>query len=397
MRMSRAFISCVFIAALLCICSFSASHVYSSVYADNFNPGAPWVLQWADEFPGPNLDLSKWQYEVMPDTNGGLAYCTDRSQNVFIQNGVLNLQMIRENYQGKSFTTGRIRTYGRFAPRYGKIAAKIKMPYGLGVWPAFWMLGNNYQDKTWPKCGELDIVEMMGGNGVNGDKTVISSFHWYTTGATYTGQADSSSTYVNSQRLADDWHVYEMNWTPTTITYLFDGITVNSLGIGDPAGSNCFNFPEFIILGTGVGGAFWSPAITDPAQVTAPMPQSFQIDWVRAYTDSSLNLPQSPPANQTLSIYTETHNGLDANGRGAVFNIWANTFTLATVAPGTGGEGSQCYQLTIGNAGWMGLGIIGPPLGDNLLNYKNSYLHFKIKTTAACGFKAGIEFGGGTT
>ncbi|MBN1411007.1 MAG: discoidin domain-containing protein [Spirochaetales bacterium] len=373
------------------------NQAFSSPYSDSFNPGAPWTLQWSDEFQGPNLDLSKWQIEVMPDTNGSLAYCTDRPENIFIQDGILNLKMIREDYLGKQFTTGRINTFGRYAARYGKVAAKIKMPYGLGVWPGFWLLGNNYKDNTWPKCGEIDIVELMGGNGGEiGDRTVISSLHWYVTSADYTGPGDVSNTYINNQRLADDWHIYEMDWTPTQLALKFDGITVTTLGIGDPSGSKAFNFPFFIILGSGVGGTFWSPAITDASQVTAPMPQSWLIDWVRVYTDTSLVLPSSPPADQTISIYTETHQGRDVYSRGATFNIWADTFSLATANPGAGGEGSECYQLTINNAGWMGLGVMGPATGDNLLNYKNTYLTFKIKTTATCGFKAGLEYGGGT-
>jgi beta-glucanase (GH16 family) len=375
---------------------FPLSIAYSSQYADEFAPGTPWVPQWADEFSGPSLDPSKWQIEVMADTNNALDYCTDRPENIFIEDGVLNIRMIREDYKGKPFTSGRLRTYGRFAPRYGKIAAKVKMPSGYGVWPAFWMLGNNYKDKAWPRCGELDIAEMKGDGGI-GDNTVISSFHWYVTGTGYTGQVDHGGNYAFGQKLSDDWHIYEMDWTPANITYIFDGVVVASMGIGDPSGSQCFNFPFYIILGSGVGGSFWSPAITDASQVTAPMPQSFQIDWVRAYTDSTLCLPPSPPAAEPLSLYTETHPGLDASARGAQINVWADTFSLTTADAGTGGEGTQCYQLTMKDKGWMGLGIIGPATGDNLGNYGNNYLCFKMKTTAACGFKAGIEYGGGTT
>ncbi len=391
---SKFLIICLVFIVLLSICIFSNSFIYGSSYADNYNPGAPWELQWSDEFNGTNLDLSKWQYEVKADFGTGeLEYCTDRPQNVFISNGILNIQAQRENYSGKSFTSGRIKTQGRFAPRYGKIAAKMKLPYGYGMWPAFWMLGNNFPTKGWPKCGELDIMEMCGGNGATGDNTVVSSFHWYVTSPSYTGQGDSGSSYTFSQRLADDWHVYEMNWTPTTITFLFDGVQVHSMNIGDPSGSNCFNFPFFIILNLAVGGNFWNPAITNPSQVTASFPQSLQVDWVRVYNDSSLNLPASPSATQNLAVYTETHTGVDATARGAQLFIWENTCTRTTVAPGTGGEGSECMQLTI-NGGWMGLGWAGPALGDNLTNYRNSYLCFKIKTTATCGFHVGIECGG---
>ncbi len=387
--------SMFFISCLIFVVILSTNIMYGSSYADNYNPGAPWVLHWSDDFDGTSLDFSKWQIEVGSDFGTGeLEYCTDRPQNIFLNNSVLNIQALRENYGGKSFTAARIKTYGRFATRYGKIAAKMKLPYGYGMWPAFWMLGNNYPAKGWPKCGELDIMEMAGGNGTAGDNTVVSSFHWYVTSPTYTGGGDSGSSYTFSQRLADDWHIYEMNWTPTAISYLFDGIQVYSMNIGDPSGSNCFNFPFFIILNLAVGGNFWNPAITNPSQVTAPFPQSLQVDWVRVYKDSSLNLPAAPPATQPLAILTETHTGLDAGSRGAQLFLWADTCTAVTEAPGTGGEGSQCMKLTVGNAGWMGLGWAGPPLGDNLAGYKNSYLCFKIKTTATCGFRVGIECAG---
>ena len=380
-------INCLVLITLLCIAMFSTNFIHASTYADNFNPGAPWVLNWSDEFNGTTLDLSKWQYETGVDFGTGeIEYMTDRTQNVFVQNGALNLKLIRESYGGKSLTSGRIRSYGRFATRYGKVAAKIKMPAGYGVWPAFWMLGNNYQSRTWPKCGELDITEVRGGE----DNTTMSTSHWFTT-----AQADSGNSYTFSQSLSSDWHVYEMNWSPTTITYYFDGNQVSSISIGDPSGSNCFNFPFFILFDLAAGGRFWNPAITDASQVTASLPQTLQVDWVRVYNDSTLSLPTSPAATQPLAIYTETHPGLSAASRGAQLYLWENTCTMTTVAPGSGGEGSQCYQINIGNIGWMGLGIAAPITGgDNLSTYKNSYLTFKIKTTAACGFKAGIECGG---
>ncbi|MCA9254041.1 MAG: glycoside hydrolase family 16 protein, partial [Phycisphaerales bacterium] len=126
---------------------------------------------WAEEFNGETLDLSTWTY----DTGGGgfgnqeLQYYTARNQNVRVDNGNLVITAIRENYQGKEFTSARIKSHGRFSFRYGSLEARIKVPtLANGLWPAFWLLGANIGQNTWPACGETDILEM-------GSSTAISS------------------------------------------------------------------------------------------------------------------------------------------------------------------------------------------------------------------------------
>lgn len=121
------------------------------------------AIVWSDEFDGTSIDNNIWTYDVGGGGfgNGELQYHTARSENAYIENGSLVIQARRENYSGKSFTSARLKTLGRFAFKYGTLEARIKVPnLANGLWPAFWLMGANYGQVGWPKCGEVDILEM---------------------------------------------------------------------------------------------------------------------------------------------------------------------------------------------------------------------------------------------
>ena len=236
-------------------------------------------LVWSDEFNGSSLDRSKWSFEIGNGTNGWgnseLEYYTNRTQNCSEQNGILNITALKENYNGYNYTSARIKTQGRFSFKYGKVEAKMKLPFGQGMWPAFWMLGDNISQVGWPKCGEIDIMEMIGGQGR--ENTVHGSAHW---GGDYTRKYS-----LSSGTFADSFHVYDITWTPSQIAWLVDGITYATLDI-TPSSLSAFQNNFFIILNLAVGGTW--PGSPDNSTV---FPQSLQVDYVRVYQAT----PPRPP------------------------------------------------------------------------------------------------------
>ncbi len=269
-------------------------------------------LVWSDEFNGTSLDLTKWSYEIGNGTNGWgnneLEYYTNMTQNCNVQNGILNIVAAKESYSGYNYTSARIKTQGRFSFKYGKIEAKIKMPFGQGMWPAFWMLGDNINKVGWPSCGETDIMEMIGGKGR--ENTVHGSAHW---GGDYT-----KSYTLSTGTFADSYHTFDLIWTPKQMIWQVDGITYVTLDI-TPSALSAFQKSSFIILNLAVGGSW--PGNPDNSTT---FPQALQVDYVRVYQDTtafpsvSLVTPQNnseftPNSNITLTANASMQNGTISN------------------------------------------------------------------------------------
>ena len=232
-------------------------------------------LIWSDEFVGTALDQKSWTFETGNHNgwgNGESEYYTNRVQNCAVQNGILTINAVKESYSGYNYTSARIKTQGNVSVKYGKIEAKIKLPFGQGIWPAFWMLGDNINVLGWPKCGEIDIMEMIGGQGRN--KTVYGSAHW---GGDY-----SNSFSLSSGIFADNFHIFDITWDQTKIVWHVDGITYNTLNIS-PSGLSAFQNSFFIILNLAVGGNW--PGYPDNSTV---FPQTMQLDYVRVYQDTTI-------------------------------------------------------------------------------------------------------------
>ena len=261
--------------------------------------GQNYQLAWSDEFTSPQIDQTTWTFETGGNGWGNeeLQFYTARDTNAFIQDGKLIIQALKENYSGKNYTSARLITKDKKSFKYGKIEARIKLPYGQGLWPAFWMLGQNYNSVGWPACGEIDIMELIGG-AVNRDNTVYGTLHWDNNGqyASYGG-----SNKLSSGIFADDFHLFTIEWTPKLIKWFVDNKQYHVTDIS-PSGLSEFQQQYFIILNVAVGGTW--PGSPDNTTV---FPQRMEIDYVRVFQDAS----DFPKINITEPINNSAYNEFD--------------------------------------------------------------------------------------
>lgn len=242
----------------------------------------PSRLLWNDEFSGKagtKPDSSKWTYDLGGNGWGNeeLENYTKASKNVFLDgHGYLIIRAIRDS-KGR-FTSARVKTQGLFTFTYGRAEARMRLPRGQGMWPAFWMLGSNGAKVGWPACGEIDVMESLGR-----EPTIV---HGTIHGPGYSGGAGPSAQYIlpGAPALADDFHLYATDWTPGRIDFSIDGhvyatFTPKSL----PAGTKwAFDQPFFIIMNLAVGGAWPGNPNT-----STMFPQDLVIDYVRVYEPSA--------------------------------------------------------------------------------------------------------------
>jgi len=243
-----------------------------------------WKLVWSDEFngaDGSSTDSSKWVLETGGNGwgNDELEYYTARPDNSFQQGGNLVIKAIREKHTGadgvsRDYTSARLKTEGKFTHKFGRFEARIKIPHGQGIWPAFWMLGDDIAKKGWPKCGEIDIMENIGKE----PSIVHGTIH----GPGYSGGGGISSpfTLVGDQYFADDFHVYAVEWEKKAIRFYVDDHLYATRTPADlPKGTKwVYQHPFFIILNVAVGGGW--PGSPDN---TSGFPQTMLVDYVRVY------------------------------------------------------------------------------------------------------------------
>jgi beta-glucanase (GH16 family) len=252
-----------FMAALSLICS--SAPVMNVSASDTYN------LVWSDEFSGNSLNKSNWVCETGTGSGGWgnneLEYYTDRTDNVRVEDGNLIIEAKKESYNGMNYTSGRIKTQGLQQFTYGKIEAKIKLPAGQGIWPACWMLGANMPEVSWPKCGEIDIMEHVNNvAGING------TIHWDTNGYAYYGGVSSSIDVTQ-------YHVYSVEWNKESIKWFIDGEQYWESNIKDSInGTDEFHKPFFILLNLAVGGNW--PGSPD---ASTQFPAQMCVDYVRVY------------------------------------------------------------------------------------------------------------------
>ena len=255
----------------------SASGEASTV--DAALPG--WNLVWSDEFNGPQgtqPDSTKWTMEVNgTPANGELEYYTDRPSNVALDgNGDLLITALQESYMGANYTSGRINTAGKFEQTYGRFEARMKLPFGQGLWPAFWLLGNNIAQVNWPACGEIDIMENVGR-----DPTHSGGFMH---GPGYSGSSPFGGQYTLAGGFSSDFHVFAAEWETGVVRFyvddnLYQTVTTADLAARDPSLVWVYDHPFFIILNVAVGGGY--PGSPDN---TTMFPQLLTVDYVRVYS-----------------------------------------------------------------------------------------------------------------
>jgi beta-glucanase (GH16 family) len=241
-------------------------------------------LIWQDEFDGPAgqlPDSTSWRFDEGTDWgNNQLEYDTARPENVSMDgDGHLAITAIEEDYLGREYTSGRINTWQLFEHTRGRFEARIKLPIGQGIWPAFWLLGANFDDAGvgWPACGEIDIMEYRG----QLPSVVTGALH----GPGYSGGHSLGGQYgLPDATFNDDFHVFAIEWNATSITWLVDDTPYMSIGPEDlPDGTTwVFNHPFFIILDVAVGGNY-----VGPPNETTTFPQTMLVDWVRVYGTGS--------------------------------------------------------------------------------------------------------------
>lgn len=230
-----------------------------------------------DGQPNPSI----WGYEIGTGENGWgnqeLQYYTDRSDNVTVQNGVLLITAREESFEGSAYTSARLITKDKFEQRYGRFEARIRLPYGQGIWPAFWMLGADIDENPWPGAGEIDIMEYRGQEPT----VLIGSMH----GPGYSaGEAISKEFELTNDRFDTSFHIFGIEWGPEYVNFYVDDVLYNQITPEDVPGPWVFNKPFYILMNVAVGGTF----VGSPDDETV-FPQTMLVDYVRVYKELEIN------------------------------------------------------------------------------------------------------------
>jgi beta-glucanase (GH16 family) len=232
------------------------------------NNESGWKLVWYDEFNYKGLpDTAKWGNDVGYIANNELQYYTKLSlENANVENGNLMIIGRKESYDTFDFTSARLVTDGRFSWTYGKIDARIKLPEGQGIWPAFWMLGQNIKQVDWPACGEIDIMEH-----INNEDILYGTLHWDNGGHVSSGGKTPCE--------VTQYHNYSVEWDKNIIKWFLDGNQYWEVDIKNGINSTEeFHKPHYIILNLAIGGDW--PKSPD---ATTSFPDTMYVDYVRVY------------------------------------------------------------------------------------------------------------------
>jgi len=233
-------------------------------------------LVMADEFDVDGApDESMWAYDIGTGENGWgnneLQYYTDRPENVVVENGMLKITAIQEPFEGASFTSARITTKGLFERAYGRFEARIQLPWGQGLWPAFWLLGADIDEVRWPQCGEIDIMEYRGQ-----EPTIL---HGSVHGPGYSASEAITKSYeLINDRFDTGFHIFGIEWGPEYINFYVDDVLYNQITPSDVPGEWVYDDPFYILINVAVGGTF-----VGPPSANTNFPQTMLVDYVRIY------------------------------------------------------------------------------------------------------------------
>lgn len=238
-----------------------------------------WDLVWNDEFGGSVLDQSSWSYNngngcpsICGWGNNELEYY--RPENSWLEDGLLTIEARKETFEDNDYTSTKLITQGKRAFTYGRIDVRAKLPRGKGLWPAIWMLGSNITSVGWPSCGEIDIMEMVGGNG--GEKTTYGTAHWANNDNEHTSNGNNRSV---SDGLDQSFNVFSIIWNASEIRWLLNDVPFHTLSITG-ASKEAFHKPFYMILNVAVGGDW--PG--NPTSATE-FPTQMQVDYVRVFQE----------------------------------------------------------------------------------------------------------------
>lgn len=301
---------------------------------------ASWNLVWSDEFNGNSLNTSNWVAETGTGSGGWgnneLQYYTNRSQNLQVTGGNLVITARKESYGGMQYTSARIKTQGLKSFKYGKIEARIKLPSGQGLWPAFWMLGDNITSVGWPKSGEIDIMER-----INHEGNVHGTVHWDANGNASFGRASGALDF-------SQYHVYSIEWDANYIRWFVDGVQFNEILIQNGVGNTEeFQKPFFILLNMAVGGN-WPGSPNS----STPFPSQMLVDYVRVYQQStSSSIVNNGVYTLTSKVSGKVLDVVDVStASGAKMQQWTN-YTAANQQFRLTDTGDGYYKLTAIHSG----------------------------------------------
>jgi beta-glucanase (GH16 family) len=230
----------------------------------------------ADEFDVDGTpDRDMWRFNTGTGENGWgnneLQFYTDRIQNAKVEDGMLHIIARKEDFRGMAYTSARLITKGKFETTYGRFEARMKLPWGQGIWPAFWLLGADDEINIWPQCGEIDIMEYRGQ-----EPTVNNgSIH----GPGYSASTAITKKYdLKTDRFDTGFHIFGIEWGPDYINFYVDDVLYNQIKPEDVPGEWVFDKPFYILINVAVGGDFVGP----PNNETV-FPQTLLVDYVRIY------------------------------------------------------------------------------------------------------------------
>jgi beta-glucanase (GH16 family) len=283
------------------------------------SPVTQWNIVWSDEFNGTSIDTSKWAFETGNNNGWGNSereYYTGRTNNAYVSNGILHIVARQESTNGFSYTSARMKTENLYTTTYGRVEWRAKLPAGVGMWPALWMLGANIGPVGWPGCGEIDVVETKG----TAPATVQSSLH---------SGSDETGTYIFSGGdSSTNFHNYLLDWEPNSISFSVDGHlyeTQTSWGtsISGATYPTPFNAPFFILMNLAVGGNYVGNPSISAINAGTIFPAEVQVDYVRVYertvplqisaTQSNGNFVLICPTNIVCHLQAQTNSLVGAN------------------------------------------------------------------------------------
>ena len=397
-------------------------------------------LVWSDEFNGTNLNTKVWNIEVNGNGGGNQELQYYAAENVSVDDGCLIITSRRENSHGKAFTSGRINSLGKAAFRHGRIDASIRLPHiANGMWPAFWLMGNDMATGTgWPYCGEIDVMEAGNSAGIRAgtqDRYFGGALHW----GPYTGGNHPmyAQGYTAPYTLEDDFHLFSLVWDKNNIKMYLDldrypdAKPYFSMAVNDESAENSpgryFHKQFFILFNVAVGGNYTGIWNTEGITALANGEQQMLVDYVRVYQQlgkenyvvpegsEGTDDPDVDPDNDTplgqfgsLAIDDEGQSTFDFDGgdnyvlvdvsngfkqqvQGKVvadysqpgfLNIWSNSYTALPVTNrgnNSIGQAEDWRYFAVNNLGWSGLGFTSSAGVDLSMLDDDYILHFAMR------------------
>ncbi len=245
-----------------------------------------WQMVWSDEFT--NGISGDWVFENGAGGWGNNELQYYRRENTSVQNGQLVISAKREAFGGANYTSARMKTQGKKSWKYGKIEARIAMPSFQGVWPAFWMLGDNISSVGWPSCGEIDIMEHVNTGG-----EVVGTIHWADQNGAHAEYGGRTGTSITN------YHTYTVEWNASSIKWFIDGVKYHEVNIANGVNSTSeLHNNHFILLNLAIGGNWPGFSVDNGA-----FPANMYIDYVRVYQDNGN--PNPPPTGGVATVYKD--------------------------------------------------------------------------------------------